>query len=247
MPDPARPAGVVVASHVCLDIIPQLLGPADVAPGRLLNIGPAAISTGGAVANTGIALHRLGVPVRLMGKVGDDVLGRAVLDVLRAAGPRLANGMIVAPGEATSYSIVISPPGVDRSFLHCPGSNDTFGAEDVRDEQFDGARLLHFGYPPIMRRMRAGDGEQLCQLFRRARDAGLAISLDMCQPDPASEAGATDWPAFCPTSCRTWTCFYRASTSCCSCWTGPHPRGRPAGRRRPRSRTCRCCGGSRIG
>jgi sugar/nucleoside kinase (ribokinase family) len=107
------------------------LSPGTCGPGRLLNIGPAAISTGGAVANTGMALHRLGVPVRLMGKVGDDLFGRAVLDVLRTGAPHLADGMIVTPGEATSYSIVISPPDIDRSFLHCPGANDTFGADDV--------------------------------------------------------------------------------------------------------------------
>jgi len=46
--------------------------------------GAATVSTGGAVSNTGIALHRLGVPTRLMGKVGDDILGRAIPDVLRS-------------------------------------------------------------------------------------------------------------------------------------------------------------------
>ncbi|HEY0007382.1 MAG TPA: carbohydrate kinase family protein, partial [Tepidisphaeraceae bacterium] len=189
----STPAQIVVAGHVCLDIIPHLTGPADVGPGRLLNIGPASISTGGAVANTGIALHRLGVPVRLMGKVGDDLFGRAVLDVLRNSAPHLADGMIVTAGEATSYSIVISPPGVDRSFLHCPGANDTFDAGDVRYDARDGARLLHFGYPPIMRRMRIEGGEQLRQMFESARAAGLATSLDLCQPDPDSEAGKTDW------------------------------------------------------
>ena len=33
-------------------------------------IGPATLATGGAVSNTGIALRRLGVRTRLMGKVG---------------------------------------------------------------------------------------------------------------------------------------------------------------------------------
>jgi len=83
-----------------------------------------------------------------MGKVGDDILGRAILDFLRRHDPRLADGMIVAAGEPSSYTIVISPPGVDRMFLHCPGANDTFGAADVAYDRLGSARLFHFGYPP---------------------------------------------------------------------------------------------------
>lgn len=184
---------VVVAGHVCLDLIPALAGPLDVRPGCLMKIGPAAAATGGAVANTGIALHRLGVPVRLMGKVGDDPFGRVILDLLRGHAPRLADGMRVVPGEASSYSIVVSPPGVDRSFLHCSGANDTFTADDVRYDLLDGARLFHFGYPPVMRQMYADGGHELRRMFGRVREAGLATSLDLCQPDPASEAGRADW------------------------------------------------------
>ena len=98
---------VVVAGHICLDIIPSLeqrQGSLDklLVPGTLVKVGPAVVSTGGAVSNTGIALHRLGVPTRLMGKVGDDILGRAILDVLRSHNPALADGMIVARGEPSS-------------------------------------------------------------------------------------------------------------------------------------------------
>jgi sugar/nucleoside kinase (ribokinase family) len=59
----------------------------------------------------------------------------------------------------------------------------------------DGARLFHFGYPPLMRRMRGRNGEALAALYRRAKALGLATSLDMAQPDPNSEAGRLDWSA----------------------------------------------------
>jgi sugar/nucleoside kinase (ribokinase family) len=184
---------VVVAGHVCIDVIPELHGPAKIEPGRLLEIGAADLSTGGAVANTGLALHRLGVPVRLMGKVGDDLFGRAVLEALAALDAQLAESMVVVAGETTSYSIVISPPGVDRSFLHCSGANDTFTADDVRYDELTSARLFHFGYPPIMRAMYADGGTELRRMFARAREAGPATSLDMCRPDPDGEAGRVDW------------------------------------------------------
>ena len=80
-------------------------------PGGLVNVGPMVLATGGAVSNTGLALYRLGIPVRLMGKVGDDTFGRATLDVLRRYDPALADGMLVAAGEYSSYTLIFSSPG----------------------------------------------------------------------------------------------------------------------------------------
>lgn len=195
---PVPQSQVVVAGHICLDIIPDLPR-GDMAsmmkPGTLTQVGPVTLSTGGAVANVGLALHRLGVSVRLVGKVGDDELGRTVRDMLTGHDPALADGLVVAPGQATSYTVVLSPPDTDRVFLHCPGANDTFAADDVSDDALAGARLLHFGYPPIMRRMFADGGQELAGLLSRARAAGLITSLDMAAVDPAGEAGRVDWPA----------------------------------------------------
>ena len=194
-------AEVVVAGHICLDIIPTVpetqrdLGVLP-APGKLLTVGRAVISTGGAVSNTGQALHRLGFRTRLIGKVSDDLLGRDVLEVLRRTDDALADGMVVAPGEASSYTLVISPPGIDRSFLHCPGVNDTFGAEDIDYESLGAARLFHFGYPTVMRRMFADGGKECARMFERVKRLGITTSLDMSMPDPASEAGKVDWVSF---------------------------------------------------
>ena len=190
----------IVAGHICLDLIPKFKSlPGDkqnlLVPGDLVKIGPAVIATGGAVSNSGIALHRLGIPTRLMGKVGDDLFGRAIVDVVQGVAPALAEGMIESKGEASSYTLVLNPPGVDRMFLHCPGTNDTFGAEDVADKQLEGAGLFHFGYPPLMRRMFADGGIELESLFRRVKQRGLVTSLDMSMPDPRSEAGQVDWKA----------------------------------------------------
>ncbi len=189
----AAPAPIVVAGHICLDIIPALTEPPDLRPGALVEAGPAALSAGGPVGNVGLALHRLGVPVRLMGKIGGDEFGRVLVGVLRGRDPRLADGLIVVPGETTSYSVVINPPGIDRTFLHCPGANSTFGAEDLPLDRLGGARILHFGYPPIMRRLYSDGGAELRALLEAVRGRGLVTSLDLCEPDPHSEAGRVDW------------------------------------------------------
>ncbi|MDX9867114.1 MAG: carbohydrate kinase family protein [Kiritimatiellia bacterium] len=194
-----RTLKTIAAGHVCLDIIPTFLRGAPtleavMRPGKLVDMGPAVLSTGGSVANTGMALKRLGLPVRLMGKVGADAFGTAVCDMFRSRDEALAQTMIVDPAVATSYTVVISLPGIDRVFLHCPGANDTFGADDVTPRLLEGMDLFHFGYPPLMRAFYREAGE-LTRLFRKVKACGLATSLDMALPDPESPAGQADWPA----------------------------------------------------
>ncbi len=196
------PRRAIVAGHICLDIIPDVtaIDPdtynANFRPGHLLEAGAATLSTGGPVSNTGLSLHKLGVPVRLISKVGDDAFGHVVTRIIDAIDPALLSGMELDPRATTSYSIIISPPHIDRIFLHCPGANHEFGSADVKDDQLAQADLLHFGYPPLMRRIYSNDGRELADLLCRAKAIGLTTSLDLCYPDPHSEAGQLDWPAF---------------------------------------------------
>ncbi len=188
--------GAVVAGHICLDIIPHIPRvnlQTSLKPGVVIEIGPAIMATGGLVSNTGRTLHRLGIPTQLMAKVGDDEFGRIILNLLADDDPALAQDMIVAPGETSSYTVVISPQDIDRAFLHCPGANHTFEAADVPYDRLRGARLFHFGYPQMMRCMYADDGAQLVDMFRRAKEAGVITSLDMAMPDPNGPSGQVNW------------------------------------------------------
>jgi sugar/nucleoside kinase (ribokinase family) len=191
---------VITAGHLCVDIIP-LITDADtaasdnfLAPGRLTEVGGALLSTGGSVSNTGIALFKLGLEVRLVARIGDDVIGNLTRDILAARSPKLVEELAVGHGEPSSYTIVISPPGIDRTFLHCPGTNNTFGPEDLQPELLRQARLLHFGYPPLMRRMFSEGGRELAAVMRKAKEHGLTTSLDMAMPDPTKPMGKADWP-----------------------------------------------------
>lgn len=48
--------------------------------------------------------------------------------------------MVVVDEEETSYTVVIVPPGFDRIFLHNPGVNNTFCADDINSEYKCGCR-----------------------------------------------------------------------------------------------------------
>jgi sugar/nucleoside kinase (ribokinase family) len=102
--------------------------------------------------------------------------------------------MIIDPAVNSSYTIVVSPPDTDRSFLHYPGANDAFDASDIRYNVVDSVSLFHFGYPPLMARFYADDGAELVEMYRRAKATGVTTSLDMALPAADSPAGRADWP-----------------------------------------------------
>lgn len=188
---------VIVAGHICLDITPIFPeGRASrledvLSPGKLIQMGDFDIHTGGAVANTGLAMKLLGADVTLMGKIGRDAFGTIVCSILKQYG--VEEEMIVSDTESTSYTIILAVPGIDRIFLHNPGANHTFCASDISQDALQDAALFHFGYPPLIRSMYMDEGAELEALMRRAKDAGAATSLDMAAVDPASEAGNADW------------------------------------------------------
>ena len=186
---------VVAAGHLCLDIIPQLPEGAQFIAGRMVEAGPALFSTGGAVSNTGLALHRLGVRVCLAGRTGDDPFGHMVRAIIGRHGNSLTDTIGVNAGESTSYTIILSPPGDDRTFIHHPGSNATFSAADVADAWLAEARLLLFGSPPLMERMYRNEAAELLRLLQRAKTAGAATAIDMTMIDLNGATGRADWRA----------------------------------------------------
>lgn len=188
---------IIVSGHLCLDLIPDLDG---VAPERLslggclLESGPLRVATGGAVSNTGLALHRLGARVGLMASVGDDPLGKIIVDTLAAHHPRLAEPIAVQRGASSSYSVVLAPQKRDRTFLHFPGTNATFASDQLDYSRIAEAKIFHLGYPPLMPRLIAERGEELTDLYARVKSRGVVTSMDMVVPDPNGPSGRADWP-----------------------------------------------------
>ncbi len=191
-----KPIDVLVSGHLCLDLLPAMehirLNELT-SPGHLFETGPMSVSTGGAVSNTGLALHRLGVKVGLMSNVGDDLIGRLIVDFLANRDPALAQHIRVKQGQPSSYTVVLSPEKVDRIFLHCTGTNATFTSDDIDYGVAAQARIFHLGYPPLLPGLTINDGEELARLFERVHETGTITSLDMTLPDPAGASGKVDW------------------------------------------------------
>jgi sugar/nucleoside kinase (ribokinase family) len=189
---------VAAAGHLCLDMIPRFRTDREstnisdlLQPGTLVQMGEMTFSTGGAVSNVGIAMKIFGCTVAFIAKVGGDAIGKTIIEQLDQSGS--ARGIAVAGDEASSYTVILSAPGIDRIFMHYPGTNDTFRAEDVDMEAVGKSRLFHLGYPTLMHSLFVDEGRELTRILKSVKRAGVTTSLDISLPDPGSEAGRADW------------------------------------------------------
>src|SRR3954454_24615660 len=99
MSDGVLCAGIVVADHVSSPIshLP--------AAGELVLADQLVLTLGGCAANVAVDLARQGVRAGVVGRVGDDVFGRVVAEMLRDAGVETA-GLRATTGVATSQTLI---------------------------------------------------------------------------------------------------------------------------------------------
>lgn len=188
---------IVVCGHLCLDLLPGMehIVPENlVTTGKLFETSALQMSTGGAVSNTGLALHRLGINVGLMALVGDDLLGRVIVAFLRDREAHLGDHIRIESGMPSSYTVVLAPQNRDRTFLHCTGTNDIFGYDKVDFDMVAQGKMFHLGYPSILPRLFADNGDDLVAIFKKVKtELNLITSMDMTVPDANSPSGKVDW------------------------------------------------------
>jgi sugar/nucleoside kinase (ribokinase family) len=154
---------------------------------------------GGAVANTGMTLSRLGVPVGAIGCVGKDSLGRIVMEELSG----WAEGIWIHEDEtrSTSATIVLVHPDGERTFISAVGANAGLKEEHLPWEELveAGTRAIHLGYALLLPGL---DGAPMVRSLKKARELGLLVSLDVTWvPDASWEdvfALLTYVDVFCP-------------------------------------------------
>jgi ribokinase len=158
---------------------------------------------GGKGANQAVAAARLGYPVQMVGAVGDDVFGSALLDNLSAAGVGTAAVKRV-DGPSGVATILVAENG-ENSIVVVPGANGKVDPAYI-DSQAElicsaGMVLCQLELPiPTVRRVL-----DLCE------DAGVPVMLD---PAPASPVPGEIWRqvAWC-TPNETEAAFYLGTES----------------------------------
>lgn len=132
---------------------------------------------GGAPANVAVGLARLDVPSGFIGRVGNDLFGRLIRDVMSQAGVN-TQSLSIDRNRPTTLAVVALGSGGEREFVfYRSGTADV--ALDVTDVSVDYLRrgqVLHFGTVSLAS---LNSRQATLAAVHLARELGLAISLDV--------------------------------------------------------------------
>src|SRR2546426_8763424 len=100
-------AGIIVADHVCTPI------PHVPAAGELVMADGMLLTSGGCAANAAVDLVKMGVKAAVVGRVGGDIFGRIVDDLLQEHGVDVSS-LQISSGRDTSQTLIVNVSGQDR-------------------------------------------------------------------------------------------------------------------------------------
>jgi sugar/nucleoside kinase (ribokinase family) len=172
-----RDIDVLVLGEVNPDVIVRA---ADPTPSfgqveRLVDSIDLVIGSSSAIFACGVA--RLGLRTAFVGIVGDDPMGRFMLDAMWRRGVDVA-GCRVDRTVPTGASVILTT-GADRAILTAPGTVPLLRDDDVPEALVGRARHLHVGSVFLLDALRP----RLAARLAAARRAGLTTSAD-CNWDP---------------------------------------------------------------
>jgi sugar/nucleoside kinase (ribokinase family) len=171
-------AGVIVADHVCTPITHL---PAE---GELVTADGMLLTIGGCAANAAVDLAKMQVNVAVVGRVGGDVFGRVVSDLLREA--HVDVSCLKTSAADTSQTLIVNVQGHDRRFIHTFGANRDFAAADIPLSLLDQVKVLYVGGYLLLPGLKQ---DELVAVFAAARAKGVRTVLDVAIPGKGDHLG----------------------------------------------------------
>ena len=161
---------VVALGELLIDFAPQSTNESGY---PVLSANP-----GGAPGNFLAALNRYGCSVAMIGKVGEDMFGRLLVNTLKEAGIA-TEGILRDPDQFTTMAFVSLDETGNRdfSFARKPGADTclTPAEVNIRRELIRSARVFHFGTLSLTDEPAASATRRALEL---AKEAGCLVSLD---------------------------------------------------------------------
>jgi ribokinase len=164
---------IVVVGSINLDLVSR--GKKIPAPGETVRGESFSTFHGGKGANQAVAVARLGYPVSMIAKVGDDEFGSQLRESLASEGVDVTH-VDFASGVSSGVAMISVDEAGQNSITVVPGANDTLTPADL-----DSARdlLRSAGMILVQLEIPIETVEHLCELGRRF---GVPVMLD---PAPA--------------------------------------------------------------
>ena len=142
--------------------------------GKVTLIERTELHIGGCAANTGIDLRKLGCEVAIVGKVGNDNLGKFLINKLKEEGVNTEGIKVTDKANSSGTAVLVHSNG-ERSFLHSIGANAEFGIEDIDFEKIMEFHILHVAGTFVMPKF---DGKPTEETLKRAKEMGIITVLD---------------------------------------------------------------------
>lgn len=164
-----------MADVVCMgELLVEFISTADNMP---LAHAPGFIKApGGAPANVAVALQRLGLTARFIGKVGNDPFGTYLRTSLDEAGVDTSCLFIDDAARTTAVFVAVWDDGrKDLCFYRNPGADMRIHMSDIDARAFDGARCFHYGSISFIDEPAASAQRKALSI---AHAMGLMISYD---------------------------------------------------------------------
>ena len=150
--------------------------------GELLATDDFLMQAGGCAANVAVALSKLGVDSRVVGKVGRDAFGDVVVSTLAGCGVDVS---FIGRSETvgTAKTVIVPVDGEDRRYIHTVGANAELAGHDFAAAAMSGVDVVYLGgylvLPGLLPR-------SVVELFEAAHHKGGRTLLDVVLPGDAS-------------------------------------------------------------
>jgi sugar/nucleoside kinase (ribokinase family) len=132
----------------------------------------------GTAAGPAVDLAKLGARVRVVGALGDDLLGDIVTAAMARHGVETAC-LVRKKGVQTSATILPIRPNGERPALHVPGATRLLGRADIDLEHIRDSRALLIGAPDALAGL---TGEELAEIAAAARSQKTLVAVDVLHP-----------------------------------------------------------------
>jgi sugar/nucleoside kinase (ribokinase family) len=150
----------------------------------------------GTAAGPAVDLAKLGASVRVIGALGDDLIGDIVAAAMARHGVDTA-GLVRKKEAQTSATILPIRPNGERPALHVPGATRLFSRTDIDLEHITGSRALLIGAPDALAGL---TGQELADVAKAASSQGALVAVDVLRPGRPQDLerlapllGQADW------------------------------------------------------
>lgn len=151
------------------------------AAGELLVTDDFLMQAGGCAANVAVALSKLGVDSRVVGKIGRDAFGDFVISTLAGYGIDVSF-IGRSETEGTAKTVIVPVTGDDRRYIHTVGANADLTGQDFAPAAMAGIDVVYLGGFLVLPGL---NPRAVVEFFGAAHHAGARTLLDVVLPGDA--------------------------------------------------------------